>query len=372
MRNGRVANCGLCGSGKLRTLLDMGEQPLAEQFGPGGRYPLELTECGECGLVQLGYIVPQDILFPADHPYATGNTAVLRAHYAYLARSLSAGLLPGDTVIDLGANDGTLLGYYPANLERIAVEPTAQVNRCAPGIIRYRKFFTLAVSRDIVATCGRAKAVTACNVLAHVPDPHDFLAGVKNLLAHDGVFVTENHDLAAVLDGQFDTVYHEHLRYYDITSLSRLLHMHGLAAVSAEPVATHGGSVRITARHRPDASMRNAKAAARDLHDLLAKLTSDGSTVYGIGATTRAVPLIHYADIARFISCVTEVPASEKIGKDIPGTGIPVVHEQQLIAGQPEYALLLAWHLGQPLMDKLRDMGFRGRFIIPLPAPRVA
>jgi hypothetical protein len=171
---------------------------------------------------------------------------------------------------------------------------------------------------------------------------------------------------------QIDTVYHEHARYYSVTSLSRLLQMHGLVITGVEKIPVHGGSFRVTARRQKtrDLSWR-AKALRGDLLRLLEIASEDGA-IYGIGATTRATPLIHYAaPMASYIACVCEVPGSGKIGKTMPGTDIPIVDEAKLVADQPPYALLFAWHLADSIVPALRAKGYAGRFIVPLPEPRV-
>lgn len=369
---GEVTHCGVCGSGDLRLLLDMGVQPLAERHGDGPGYPLALLECRACTLVQLSYAVPEREVFPPDHPYATGNTAALREHFAALASDLAPLLGPGDLVVDIGANDGTLLEAF-GGVRRVGIEPTGQAARCeAKGITVCREFFTADVARRIRAEHGPAKVITACNVLAHTRDPHGFAAGVAHLLAGDGVFVTENHDLASVTDGlQIDTVYHEHLFYYSVTSLARLLSAHGLVITDVRRTGTHGGSFRSYARRpRRDLQGRAGHAAA-SLRALVAGAAAEGP-VYGIGATTRATPLIHFAQLAEYLACVCEVPGSEKIGTLMPGTSIPVVDEAKLIADQPPHALLLAWHIAGSLIPALRARGYDGKFIVPLPKAEVA
>jgi len=372
---GEVKECGLCGGTDLAVILDMGEQPLAERFGDPRRYPLALAECGNCTLVQLTFAVDQAEVFPPDHPYASGNTAALRNHFAGLAGILKArGLIsPGDLVVDIGCNDGTFLAALGDDYARVGVEPTGQGAKCAGrGIGVWRNYFTADVGRGIRRLHGPARVVTACNVLAHVPDPHDFVAGVAEMLAGDGVFVTENHDVASVTGGlQIDAVYHEHLRYFSPGTLARLLAQHGLDVTGTEPVPTHGGSFRAFARRRQGGLQERAGTAAAALREMLAGITASGAAVYGVGATTRAVPLIHYARIAPYIRCVCEVPGSEKTGHLMPGTQIPVVDEVALLEDQPEYALLLAWHVAAMITRKLRAAGYRGKFIVPLPEPRV-
>jgi len=317
---------------------------------------------------------------------------------------------PGDLIVDIGANDGTLLREFSGAFRRVGVEPTDQALKCrrdcqmecdtdceiAPvhcwnahrpnhkpdwhdasecdssSIAAYQDFFTAALAGKILAERGPVKVITACNVFAHVPDPHDFLEGVRLLLADDGVFVCETHDVASITEGlQIDAVYAEHLRYYSVATLSRLLAMHGLTVTQAEPVATHGGSIRAYARKTRGDLGKRANQAAVSLWKLLCEVTAAGSHVYGVGATTRATPLIHYAAIREFITCVCEVSSSAKIGLNMPGTAIPIVDESRLIEDQPEFAILFAWHLADSLAPKLRAMGYEGRFIIPLPEPRI-
>ena len=253
------------------------------------------------------------------------------------------------------------------------MEPTRQIWKALPAAHQgaYQKFFTAELAKEIFADHGPAKLVTACNVLAHVPDPHDFVQGVATLLGDDGVFVNENHDLRSITSGlQIDSVYHEHLRYYSVPSLSRLLSMHGLEIESVTPVRAYGGSMRVQVRPEGRDLQYRALFAAGSLRDLVEDCAANGK-VYGIGAATRAVPLIHYAKIAQYIWAVCEVTGSEKIGTTMPGTSIGVVDEADLIAHQPPYALIFPWQYADSIIPKLRSMGYKGKFIIPLPEPRI-
>lgn len=366
--------CGICGSPYLSEFLNLGDQPVAERYGKDSPvYPLRLVRCQSCTLVQLDGPPDPSVLFPRDHPYATGNSGALRAHYAKLAVAAGWHLSPGDLVVDIGANDGTLLFMFADGVRKVAVEPTDQSFKIDGATRIYQEFFSLGLATRIRDEHGPAKLVTACNVLAHVPYPHDFMAGVVRMLAEDGEFVTENHDLRSVVDGlQIDTVYHEHLRYYDIVSLGRLLSMHGLAITDVLSVPTHGGSFRVTARRVGYGNLQaRAVAAARDLHAMCEDLAAGGNRIYGVGASTRATPLMHYAGIARFLDCVCEVETSDKIGLTMPGTAIPIVPDAKLIADQPPYALLFSWHMADMVIPKLRAAGYDGKFIIPLPEPEI-
>ena len=367
-----ILRCGSCGEKDLAPVLDMGMQPLAEHDN-GQRYPLKLVRCTQCTLVQLSYIPDQHEMFPVEHPYATGNTKAMREHFAGLAAKVRPWLCVNDLVVDIGANDGTFLSLLPGSLTTVAVEPTNQVGKClGKGVTAtYQEFFTSEVAKVIRRDNGKAKVVTATNVLAHVPDPHDFLAGVLTLLSEDGVFVTENHDWASVANGlQIDTVYHEHLRYYSVASLSRLLAFHGLIIEDIEKIPTHGGSFRVWAVKEQGNIAERALEAGMSLRSLVKSAYQDGP-VCGIGATTRATPLINYTGIAPCLSYVCEIAGSEKIGTCIPGTDIAVVDEKKLFEDQPPYALLLSWHIAGDLIPKLREKGYKGKFIIPLPEARI-
>ncbi len=370
-----VTHCGSCGDTHLSTILDLGDQPLAENDN-GRRYPLRLVKCGICTLVQLSHIPDQREIFPGNHPYVTGNTAVLRNHFSSLAKKLAEKIPYAALMVDIGANDGTLLqAVHDAtggSCRLTGVEPTDQASRCRERqeVRVWQEFFTAKVAADIVQHCGRAHIVTACNVFAHVPDPHDFLEGVLTLLVSNGTFITENHDWGSVVNGlQIDTVYHEHLRYYSISSLSWLLASHGLIVTDVEKIATHGGSFRVYAQREDSILATRAELAASKLKQLL-KIHAGKGAIYGIGASTRATPLTHYTSIQDLITFICEVSGSSKIGLTLPGTEILIVDEAKLIDDQPPYALLLAWHIADNIVPRLREAGYRGRFIIPLPEPR--
>jgi C-methyltransferase C-terminal domain/Methyltransferase domain len=364
----KVTRCGSCLDIRLKPVLNLGEQqPLAEHDN-GHRYPLKLMRCLNCTLVQLSYIPDQKDMFPFDHPYATGNTKALRDHFWELASEIYWRTEVGNLVVDIGANDGTLIQAVSDDLRRVAVEPTKQADKITDDrIVVYQEFFTAELAERIREDIGEAQIITACNVFAHVPDPHDFLEGVDILLADGGVFITENHNWASIANGlQIDTVYHEHLRYYSVASLSYLLAQSNFLVQDIQEIPTHGGSFRTYAvREKPQLALRADKARG-DLRRLL-DLARDEGSIYGIGACTRATPLVHYAGLEDYLTCVCEVPGSDKIGTNIPGTTIPIVDEARLIKDQPKYALLFAWHWADTIVPKLRAAGYKGKFITPLP-----
>jgi hypothetical protein len=223
------------------------------------------------------------------------------------------------------------------------------------------------------------------------------VAGILTLLSDDGIFISESHYFRALLETlQYDTIYHEHLRYYTLTSLRNLLGMHGLEIIHAKRIPTHGGSIRVYAARKdrhpvqpsvekmlaeeereitPEAFARFKRAVVNSKLELLALLNDikrDGGRIYGIGAPSRASTLINYVGLDNgVLDSVLEIKGSYKIGKYVPGTVIPVLEEALLFSDQPEYALLLSWHIADELIPKLTERGFRGRYIVPLPSPRV-
>ena len=368
--------CDLCGSVFFDQVLDLGVQPLAENDN-GKRYPLALWRCEYCNLIQLSDTPPREEVFAKEHPYSSGNSRERVRHFGDLAVDMLARRVPWladrrDLLwVDVGANDGTLLREVKKmapSATVVGVEPTDQIRK-AEGFPVYQEFFSEKVAGVVRQDNGQAQIITACNVLAHVPDVHDFMNGVTGLLADDGVFVTENHDWNSIARGlQVDTVYHEHLRYFTLASLTRLLDDHGLTVTDVARIPAHGGSFQVLAMKEP-VDLEGRVYAVRDkLRRLLGGLKGP---VYGVGATTRATPLIHYTGIYRWLHCVCEVPWSDKIGQYIPGTLLKVVDERRLVEDQPPYALLLSWHIKDDIIPKLRDMGYTGKFIVPLPVPEV-
>lgn len=405
----RVDACQVCHGSTLERVVFIGYLPPVNQMRPVGQrpaeqpaYPAELLHCTTCGLAQLGLTVDPNILFPPDYPYTSGTTKILRDNFAELARQV-AELYPlpaGSLVIDVGSNDGTLLGNFKEAGHRVlGMEPTdaGELAR-QKGIPTEQVFFGRASAARVRERAGRAKLVTAANVFAHIEDVHEVVEGILDLLDDDGLFVSESHYLLGLIEGlQYDTIYHEHLRYYSLRSLTHLLAMHGLEPVHAVQIPTHGGSIRVYAARvgtRPvspsvaailrleheaglegpalRAFQRRVTTSKLQLHALLAPLKARGARIYGVGAPSRASTLICHAGLDDGImEAVVEVPGSRKIGKYMPGTIIPVVDEARLFSDPPEFALLLSWHIADELVPKLRARGYKGGFIVPLPEPRV-
>lgn len=403
-----VECCQVCGQAPLETVLSLGYMPPVNQMVKIGEvprqqpwFPTTLLHCRNCELVQLGLAVDPVIIFPPEYPYTSGTTKLLRDNFADLQRE-SAGMLglgENDLVVDIGSNDGTLLSNFKnAGIRVLGVEPT-DVGDIANerGIPTIKRYFGVEVAREVKRQYGPASVVTAANCFAHIEDVHAIVDAIVEMLKKDGVFVSESHYLIPLLDTlQYDTVYHEHLRYYSLTSLKHLLEMHDLEVFHTRPIPSHGGSIRVyAARHgahtvqdsvrkmlsaepRGDAMTKRLATFRRDvilsklrLLSMLRELKEKGARIAGISAPSRASTLVNYVGLDEgLIDYVCEIAGSLKIGKCMPGTQIPVVDETKLFSDQPDCAIIFSWHIADELAPKLKAKGFRGRLITPLPVPK--
>ncbi len=355
--------------------------------------PTELMFCQACELAQLGYVPDQTVAFPDDYPYTSGATPALRRNFEHLAADTKAMLNLGsnDLVVDIGSNDGTLLECFDG-CRSLGIEPTvAAFLAQAKGLATEKRFFSLATAHYLGDVYGKAKLITCANCFAHMPCIHDVIAGIKHLLTDDGVFVSESHYLLDLIDTlQYDTIYAEHLRYYTMTSISKLLAAHGLFVFRIDRIPTHGGSIRVYARKETSALpdcvgdeptggalikrlryfgakvLRNKLAVLREIESI--KFL--GGRVGGIGAPSRGSTVINYLRLdAGILDYVCEQPHSHKIGRLMPGTDIEVVDEVRLYADpQPTAAILFSWHLADELIPKIRAKGYRGEIILPCSA----
>ncbi len=403
-----VQRCQVCDNPDLEPILFLGYLPpvnkmhkIGEKPKEEASYPAQLLYCPQCHLVQLGLIVDAGVLFPPEYPYTSSTTKILRENFAQLYSECSSliDLKPADLVVDIGSNDGNLLSNFKDRHKVLGVTPEEigkiAIQRGIPTIIDY---FNQRIVDKILKDHGQAKIVTATNVFAHIENVNEIVKCIKRLLSEDGVFISESHYLLPLIETlQYDTIYHEHLRYYSLHSLQYLLNMHGLEVFYARGIPTHGGSIRVYAARKGRYPVKDeaAKLLAQEksavlnkndllkfkervvlskleLNSLLRDIKKSGKKIYGISAPSRASTLINYTGLDDgILDCVLEITGSHKIGKYIPGTLIPILEESKLFSDQPEYALLFSWHIADELMPKLRQKGFKGKYIIPLPSPRI-
>jgi len=402
-----VERCQVCNSPKLEAILFLGYLPPVNQLHNIGEqpheqpsYPAQLLHCQNCHLVQLGLIVDPEVLFPPEYPYTSSTTKILRENFAELYEECKsiAKLGKEDLVVDIGSNDGNLLSNFKDKHRVVGITPEEigklAIQRGIPTIIN---FFNREAVEKIRKGYGKAKIITATNVFAHIENVNEAVKLIMELLAEDGIFISESHYILRLIETlQYDTIYHEHMRYYSLHSLKYLLEKHGIEIIHAKEIPTHGGSIRVYAARKGKYPIKDTVAvllkneeslldkerllefrerivlSKLKLHSLLLDIKKKGKRVYGIGAPSRASTLINYVGLDDgIIDCVMEIKGSHKIGKYIPGTLIPVLEESRLFEEQPDYALLLSWHIADELIPKLKQNGFRGEFIIPLPEPKI-
>jgi hypothetical protein len=401
--------CQSCGSNKLEGHLFLGYMPPVNQMRTIGAvpeeqpsYPTSLLYCPQCELVQLGLTVDPEIIFPPNYPYTSGTTRILRDNFTALYKQTNEllRLTPQDLIVDIGSNDGTLLSNFKNGGHRVlGIEPTDTAKIAeSRGIPTLNRYFGAGSAAEAARKAGKARVITAANCFAHIEDVHAIIDAVLGLLDARGVFITESHYLIGLLNSvQYDTIYHEHLRYYSLHSLKYLLEIHDLEVFHAVSIPTHGGSIRVYAARKGDYPVQPSVAAMLGseptgdamrerlsrfrhdvlmtklrLHALFKDIKQQRKRICGISAPSRASTLVNYVGLDESIlDYVCEIKGSLKIGKYMPGTVIPVVDEARMFDEQPEYALILSWHIADELIPKLRERGYRGQFIVPLPEPRI-
>ncbi|MFN3687568.1 methyltransferase domain-containing protein [Salinarimonas sp.] len=401
--------CRHCRSPLSLVFADLGSAPPSNAYltpdrlaGPETWLPLKVFACERCRLVQTADFAAREALFDADYAYFSSVSRSWVAHAeAYVAAMVDRfGLGAGSHVVEIAANDGYLLQFVAARgIRCLGVEPTASTAAKARerGITIVEDFFGRGLAERIVAEHGPADLTAANNVLAHVPDIDDFVAGFRILLAEGGVATFEFPSLLSLVrERQFDTIYHEHFSYLSLMAVERIFAANGLAAFDVETLPTHGGSLRVFAE-RADARRRaeaeglraqraheaqagldgrafyegfqaQAEAVKDDVLRFLLDAKRDGARVVGYGAAAKGNTLLNFAgvrpDLLPFV--VDRSPAKQ--GKYLPGSRIPIVPEERLAAERPDYVLILPWNLRDEIAAQLayvRDWG--GRFVTAVP-----
>ena len=403
----RAFACRSCGSRDVEPVLSLGKVPLvnalADPDGSGDdpRFPLDVVRCPVCTLVQITETVPPETLF-RDYTYFSSYSQTFLDHAEAFAEKSIAELALAETslVVEAASNDGYLLRYFVrAGVPSLGIEPAANIAEIARagGIETIAEFLDVDLARRIVAGRGQADLVVANNVLAHVPDPHGFVGALGILAGADGRISVEVPYLRDLVDRlEFDTIYHEHLSYFTVTSLVRLLEPHGLTVRHVERLPVHGGSLRVSVGHgaEPAAAVEQLIAeeatwgvsdSARfaqfagdvarlraELNRFVTELTSSGAVVAAYGAAAKGVVLANTcdlgADLIRFV-CDRN---PHKQGKLLPGVRIPVVAPERLADDRPDFCVIFAWNVADEVAAQqaaYRAAG--GRFITPVPTPQV-
>jgi len=405
----KIQSCRLCGHALSHTFIDLGLSPLANSYVNSERlykmepmYPLRTFVCDHCFLIQVeDFESPQHIF--SDYAYFSSYSDSWLAHCKQYADRITArqGLDADKQVIEIASNDGYLLQFFKEKgIPVLGIEPAENVAEQAreKGIPTVVEFFGT-VSAEAVRSEGmEADLLIGNNVLAHVPDLNDFVAGMKLLLAEAGIITMEfPHLLRLMQENQFDTIYHEHYSYFSFTTVNQLFARHGLIVFDVERLETHGGSLRIYAAHKNEDNYANITDAVeellkyeaacgvtnlkryadfkervvkvkRQLLQFLLTLKEEGKHIVGYGAPAKGNTLLNYCGIDSDYLDYTVDRSPHKQGMHLPGSRIPIYGPEHLRATQPDYVLILPWNLKQEIIEQteyIREWG--GRWIIPIP-----
>lgn len=398
----RPDECRVCGTHLLRTVLDLGNQPLANRleehpYAPEPRIPLVICRCEACGTIQLTETVLPEVLF-RKYVWVTGTSGVAQKYSRLFCERVSKRAGQGPRfVIEVASNDGTFLLPFAAQGDRVlGVDPAENIAALARGrgIPTEAKFFGRQVAHSLVSRSGPADVVFARNVIPHVADAQDFVAGVAECLKPSGIGVVEFHRGDIILkELHYDSIYHEHLCYHTLDSMTRLLEGCGLHPFDVETSPISGGSFVVYAaktKISPSKNLIQQMTLEADLgvggapawdhfagqvvrhRDLLRNLVLDfkakGLRLAGYGASARSSTLLNYCGLTRDHLDAIADRAELKHGKFAPGTGIPILPPKNVLANNPDVLLLLAWNFQDEILRQLREeYHWRGRIISPLP-----
>lgn len=404
-------SCRFCGAPLETVFVDLGMSPLANSYLPPEQanamepfYPLRALVCGSCLLVQLEEFETPEAIFSDYAYFSSYSTSWLEHSRRYVEQMIERWELgPDSRVVELASNDGYLLQYFvERGVPVLGVEPAANVAQVAidAGVPTVVEFFGVQTARSLIEK-GRADLLLGNNVLAHVPDLNDFVAGMKELLNEGGVITMEfPHLLRLIDDNQFDTIYHEHFSYFSFLTVSEVFAAHGLRLFDVEELPTHGGSLRIYGAHADDESkaeterareLRERERAAgladletyrayaagvqadkRQILSLLIELKREGRSIVGYGAPAKGNTLLNYCGIGTDFLDFTVDANPHKQGSLLPGTHIPIRSLEALREAQPDVVLILPWNLRDEIVEQhayVREWG--GRFVARAPELRV-
>jgi hypothetical protein len=409
---GTGATCRFCAAPLTFTMVDLGKSPLCQTILTAAQlnemepfYPLHVYVCDACSLVQLEEYVSPESIFGHYAYFSSYSDSWLDHVHRYATEMVDRfGLGPESQVVELASNDGYLLQYFvEMGIPSLGIEPAANVAAVAEerGISTVVEFFGEEVAARLAAEGTRADLLCGKNVLAQVPDLNSFVAGMKILLADDGVFTIEFPHLFQLMEhNQFDTIYHEHFSYFSFTAAQRIFAGHGLELWDVDELPTHGGSLRIYGRHVEDSSkpvtervtrmlereqslgvddLRSyadfgdkVAATKRKLLTFLIQAKEDGKTVVGYGAPGKGNTLLNYCGIRSDLLAYTVDRSPAKYGKFLPGTHIPVCEVDEIFRSRPDYVLILPWNLKNEISAQMAGIAeWGGRFVVPIPEVEV-
>jgi SAM-dependent methyltransferase len=393
----------------LEVFLDLGFSPLADRMltqeqltQPEPHFPLEVAFCHECGLVQILETVPPEVLFCQDYPYYSSFSPALLEHSRQNVEELvqRQGLGARSLVVELASNDGYLLkNYLKHGVKVLGIDPAEGPARKAQerGVPTMVDFFTRSLARQLADEGKKADVIHANNVLAHVMDTNGFVSGIAELLKDDGVAVIEVPYVKDLVDKcEFDTIYHEHLCYFSVTALDHLFRRNGLFLNDIRQLSIHGGSLRLFVGKRGTptpavlhllqqeqelnlhtisfyASFANhVRQIKQDLLRLLASLKQQRKKIAAYGAAAKGTTMINYVGVGRELIDYVVDRNTFKHGRYMPGLHVPIYDTSRLLEDMPDYVLVLAWNFLDEIQEQQRQyLRHGGRFIVPVPTPRI-
>jgi NDP-4-keto-2,6-dideoxyhexose 3-C-methyltransferase len=406
MRMKAIGRCRICDTRHFRELFDLGQLhscgvfPRQNEADPPAA-PLNLVQCTACGLVQLSHDFAGDDLFRSTYGYRSGLNESMVAHLGGITAAVQrrVALKAGDIVLDIGSNDGTLLSSYGvADIVRIGIDPTIARFRkyYPPGVLTLDEFFNEKNFRSLCAS-GSAQIVTSISMFYDLPAPNDFVRDIAGILASDGVWILEQSYLPTMVDrNSFDTICHEHLEYYCLRQIVDLAARHGLRVFDVSLNDVNGGSFQVWVCHNDAPYLSNSEAidsflqqeekqgyaGGKPILDLKARINSvrdnvlefladardRGKLVHGYGASTKGNTLLQFFGITPELLPAIAERNEEKFGCRTPGTGIPIISEDESRALRPDYYFALPWHFREAFLRRESEFIARGgRFVFPLP-----
>ncbi len=403
-------NCRFCGSILNQTFADLGMSPIANDYLNRVQvqraekfYPLHTYVCSSCFLVQLEEFESPDHIFgDGDYAYFSSySESWLRHAKAYTDLMVERfGFNSDHQVIEIASNDGYLLQYFhEKGIPVLGIEPAANTAKVAieKGIPSISKFFGVQTAQELVELGSQADLLLGNNVLAHVPDLNDFVAGIKIVLKPKGILTMEFPHLYQIMEqNQFDTIYHEHFSYFSFLTVEKIFASHGLTLFDVEELSTHGGSLRIYGKHTENAEPaisgrvtqlkskeidlgldrietyisfgEKVKETKRKLLNFLLTAKAEGKSIAGYGAPAKGNTLFNYCGIGRDFIDYTVDRNPHKQGLFLPGTHIPILSPDEISETKPDYLLILPWNLKEEIMEQMAFIGeWGGQFVVPVP-----
>ena len=408
-----TGKCRFCQAPLEETFVDLGMSPLCQDHVKPEElnrmepfYPLHAYVCKNCFLVQLEEFVAPSAIFNDYAYFSSYSDSWLRHVKSYTDQMVAKFPISSKSLVaELASNDGYLLQYFmEKGIPVLGIEPASNVAEYAiktRGIRTEIKFFGTDTARQMVEKYGKADLLIGNNVLAHVPDINDFVSGMKNFLSKDGLITMEFPHLLRLVEGnQFDTIYHEHFSYLSFTTVEKIFQYHGLAMFDVEELPTHGGSIRIYAKHIEDTTKdissrvgellkkekaagmssmnfykdfeENVRSTKRKILEFLIQAKNNGKKIAGYGAPGKGNTLLNYCGVRTDFIDYTVDRNPHKQGNFLPGTLIPIYEPSKIKETKPDYVFILAWNLKEEIMESMSFIQeWGGKFVVPIPEVKV-